>query len=941
VSARAFRAQNAQRLEKLPLVADSGSVSESPAQKPPGSSSAATREQGNSSSLDSLFRPKSVAVIGATEREGTVGRTTFANLLASFRGPVYPVNPTRSQILGRPAYATVGKIPEPVDLALIVTPAATVPGIVGECVDAGVKAAVVISAGFRELGAEGRALEQKVSEQLARGHMRLIGPNCLGVMTSSIGLNATFAQTIARPGNVAFLSQSGALLTAILDWSLAEQVGFSGFVSTGSMLDVGWGDLIDYFGYDADTKSILIYMESVGDARSFLSAAREVAMDKPIIIIKAGRSEAASKAASSHTGALTGSDDVFDAALRRCGAFRVQRISDLFFMAEALSKQPRPKGPRLMIVTNAGGPAVLATDALIEMGGELAPLSDEFRASLDGFLPPHWSHGNPIDVLGDAPPDRYARAIELAINAPQSDGLLAILAPQGMTDPAGVAQRVSTFAHTSGKPLLASWMGAKITEAGKEILNAAGVPTFDYPDTAVRAFQYMWQYTYHLRGLYEAPEIADDPALAQERARKAARLVESVAAEGRTLLTEFESKELLKLYDIPTVTTKIAPTVDEAVQIAQDTGFPVVLKLHSRKITHKTDVGGVKLNLATADAVRSAFEEIESSVAALAGRESFEGVTVQPMVPLDGYELILGSSVDPQFGPVLLFGSGGQLVEVYRDKALGLPPLNTTLAQRLMEQTKIYTALKGVRGRKPVDMKSLEGLLARFSYIPIEIPRIKEIDINPLLASSARLVALDARVVLWGREVADADLPKPAIPPYPNQYIFPVQMKNGKPILIRPIRPEDERLMPRFHESLSEQTVYLRYFHMENLSQRVAHQRLLKKCFIDYGREMALVAETENPKTHEREILAVGRLTRSRDPGEAEVAVLVADRVQQQGIGSAILARLIEIARKEGITRIVADILAENSGMRALAARAGFVFEPQASPDQLRAVLNL
>ncbi|HXX44184.1 MAG TPA: bifunctional acetate--CoA ligase family protein/GNAT family N-acetyltransferase [Candidatus Acidoferrales bacterium] len=883
-----------------------------------------------------------MAVIGATERERSVGRATLNNLIsASFRGKVYPVNPHSPQVLGLRAYPRIGEIPETVDLAVIVTPAATVPGIVGECIAAGVQGAVVISAGFREHGAEGKALERDIADQLRRDRLRLIGPNCLGVMSPVIGLNATFAQTIARPGNVAFLSQSGALLTAILDWSLREQVGFSAFVSTGSMLDVGWGDLIDYFGDDPNTQSILIYMESVDDARSFLSAARAVAMSKPIIVIKAGRSEAASKAASSHTGAMTGSDEVFDAALRRCGVLRVQSISDVFYMAEVLSKQPRPSGPRLVIVTNAGGPAVLATDALVAEGGEVATLSDDSRKALDNLLPPFWSHGNPIDVLGDADPERYARAIEIAIKDPGSDGLLAILAPQGMTDPAGVAQRLTPYAKGSGKPLLASWMGGKYIEAGETTLNASGIPTFAYPDTAARVFVNMWRYTYHLRGLYETPAIADDPTVAAERVRKAREILASVLAEGRTLLTEVESKQVLALYDIPTARTKAVRSAEEAVAVASEIGFPVVLKLHSRKITHKTDVGGVKLNLANADEVRKAYGEIESNVTSLAGADNFEGVTVQPMVRFEGYELILGSSVDSQFGPVLLFGSGGQLVEVYRDRALGLPPLNTTLAQRLMEQTKIYRALKGVRGRKPVNLEALEGVLVRFSYIPVELPRIKEIDINPLLASGDGLSALDARIDLFDASVPDSALPRAAIRPYPAQYVSRGKMKDGRDVLIRPIRPEDEPLMRSFHESLSAQSVYLRYFHMEALSARVAHERLLRKCFIDYDREMALVAEAADPATHQRRILGVGRLARQRDPLEGEVAVLIADRCQNQGLGTELLRLLVEVARGEGYTRMVAHILPENANMRKLADRFGFTIEPQDDPSQVVAILNL
>jgi len=895
------------------------------------------------SALDALFQPRSVAVIGATNRQGSVGRAVLANLSgASFKGKIYPVNPHHSEILGIHSYSAVREIPDPPDLAIIVTPAATVPGIIGECIDAGVKSAIAISAGFKEQGVLGQALEVEIADRLRRGRLRLIGPNCLGVMNPRIGLNATFAQTIARPGNVAFLSQSGALLTAILDWSLREEVGFSAFVSTGSMLDVGWADLIDYFGNDPNTQSILIYMESVGDARSFLSAAREVAMCKPIIVIKAGRSEAAAKAATSHTGAMTGSDEVFDAALRRCGVLRVQNISDIFYMAEVLSKQPRPRGPRLMIVTNAGGPAVLATDALIGLGAELASLSDSSRQALDNLLPPHWSHGNPIDVLGDADPDRYARAIEIAMKDPGSDGLLAILAPQGMTDPAGVAERLEPYAKGRGKPLLASWMGGKYIEKGEAILNSAGIPTFSYPDTAVRAFVYMWRYSYHLRGFYETPLITDDPSAAEKRRSAARRLLDSVLSAGRTLLTEVEAKEILGLYGIPTTTTRVAYDAEEAVKLASELGYPVVLKLHSHTITHKTDVGGVKLNLANSDGVRKAYEEIKLSVTSRAGADAFEGVTVQPMVRVDGYELILGSSVDPQFGPVLLFGSGGGLVEVYRDRALGLPPLNTTLAQRLMEQTKIYGALQGVRGRKPVDMGALEEALVRFSYLVVELPRVREIDINPLVASSEGVVALDARILLFDEKVADAALPKLAIRPYPSQYVSRSTMKDGREVLIRPIRPEDEPLMARFHESLSAQTVYLRYFHMEALSSRVAHERLLRKCFIDYDREMALIAECVDQATGSQEILGVGRLTRQRDhQADGEVAILVADSAQRSGLGTGLLGRLIEIAREEKFESIVAHILPDNAGMRGLASRFGFIVGRSSDPSEITATLAL
>lgn len=894
------------------------------------------------SPLDCFFSPASVAVIGATDREGSVGRTVVNNLLVgNYKGRVYTVNPRRTELFGQRCYESISAVPEAVDLVVIVTPAPTVPGVVAECVTVNAKAVVVISAGFKEKGSDGLRLEREIQSELSRGATRLIGPNCLGLMNPWIGLNATFARDIVRPGNIAFLSQSGALLTAILDWSLVEQVGFSAIVSTGSMLDVGWGDLLSFLGEDSKTESILLYMESIGDARAFLSAAREVAFSKPIIVIKAGRTEAAARAAASHTGAMTGSDEVYDAAFRRCGVLRVQNIADIFHMAEALGKQPRPRGGRLMVLTNAGGPGVLATDALMASGGELAVLSETSEKALSAFLPAHWSHANPIDILGDADPERYARALEIAMQDPNSDGLLAILAPQGMTDPAKVAERLKAYAKTSGKPLLASWMGGQAVAQGVEILNASGIPTFSYPDTAARAFETMWQYTYNLRGLYETPFMADDPAGLNARRQKARALIGRGVAGSRTLLTEIESKEILGLYGIPTVPTHLAKSEEAAVQRAEEIGYPVVLKLHSETITHKTEVDGVKLNLAGAKEVREAYGIIESSVVAKAGRDAFLGVSVQPMIRSQGYELILGSSVDLQFGPVILFGSGGQLVEVYRDQALALPPLNTTLARRLLEQTQVYTALKGIRGRASVDLAALETLLVRFSELVVEQPRIREIDINPLLASPEQLLALDARMVLFGPEVEEEALPRPAIRPYPAQYVSRWTMKDGREAVIRPIRPEDEPLMIEFHEMLSESTVYLRYFHMQNLDSRVAHDRLIRKCFIDYDREMALVADRIDLQTGRHEILGVGRLTRQRSPEDAELGVLLTDRCQGAGLGAQLVHRLIEVARNEKLQRVIAHILPENEAALKLAKHFHFDIHREEDSAFLIAILDL
>jgi acetyltransferase len=876
--------------------------------------------------LDPILAPKSVAVIGATERKRSVGRTVMHNLMTGgFEGKIYPVNPIQETILGLHAFANVAALPEVPDLAVIITPPKTVPGIIKECAAVGIKGVIIISAGFKEIGPEGAALEQQVLEEAKRANIRIVGPNCLGVMVPGHKFNATFAADIARTGSVGFISQSGALCTAILDWSLKENVGFSAFVSLGSMLDVSWGDLIYHLGDDPNTKSIVIYMESIGDARGFLSAAREVALTKPIIVIKPGRTEAAAKAAASHTGSLTGSDEVLQAAFQRVGVLRVEAISELFDMAEVLAKQPSPKGPRLTIVTNAGGPGVLATDMLITSGAQLADLAPETMASLNQILPPTWSHNNPVDIIGDAGPELYARAVDVVAKDPNTDGLLVILTPQAMTDPTATAEELAPFAHIEGKPILASWMGVGQVEKGEDNLNAAKIPTFKYPDRAAKAFNYMWSYTENLRSLYETPATPAQNGHGYIDRDAAAKIISEVRKTGRTILTEFESKQLLATYGIPTVETHIALTESDAVKEAARLGFPVVLKLYSETITHKTDVGGVQLNLRTASAVRQAWKAIEASVTKKVGREHFQGVTVQPMIKLEGYELIIGSSVDPQFGLVLLFGTGGQLVEVFKDRALGLPPLNATLARRMMERTKIFTALQGVRGRKAVDIAGLEQLLVRFSQLVVEQPWIAEIDINPLLVSAERIFALDARVVLHDPKTSEDKLPRPAIRPYPVQYVTPWKMKNKAPVTIRPIRPEDEPMMVKFHETLSEESVYHRYFSALKLEQRITHERLTRICFNDYDREIALVAELKTVnEDEEKKILGVGRLSKQHGSNEAEFAVLVNDHFQNLGLGYELLKQLIEVGRAEKLDRIVGEILSENQATRHICKKLGF-----------------
>lgn len=887
--------------------------------------------------LNAFFNPNSVAIIGAKEAEGSVGRTLLANMMASFKGKIYPVNPKYPKVLGLAAHPRIQDVPDQIDLAVIVTPAKLVPELIDDCAAAKVKAVIIISAGFKETGEEGLRLEQEVLERARKGGIRIIGPNCLGLMNPCIGLNATFAANLALEGRIAFISQSGALCTAVLDWSLKEKVGFSAFVSIGSMADVQWGDLIDYFGNDPKTQSILIYMETVGDARTFLSAARATTFTKPIIVIKPGRTDAAAKAAASHTGSLAGADDVFDAAIRRGGILRVDSIDDLFNMADVLGKQPAPKGPNLAIVTNAGGPAVLATDAALMYGAQMAELKSSTMESLNEFLPAAWSHNNPVDILGDAGASCYAKAVEVVSKDPQVDGILVILTPQDMTDSTGTAEALESAKERFAKPVLASWMGASYVEKGVETLNHAGIPTFSYPDSAAKTFALMWAQSERNKLLYETPSLVDKPEeLASGTTKEVEKLLEGLKKDNRTLLTEAESKSVLAAYGIPVVETLIATNAEEAGKLADKLGYPVVVKLHSETITHKSDVGGVKLNLRDKASVVTAYKEIEESVGRLAGKEHFHGVTVQVMVKTDGYEVIIGSIVDPQFGPVVLFGTGGQLVEVYKDRAIGIPPFTTTLARKLMQRTKIYEALQGVRGKQAVDMGKLEEVLIRFSRMIVEQPRIKECDINPLIVSPGQIIALDARFVLHDFSETNDSLPKPAIRPYPIQYISQIKLKNDLVATLRPIRPEDEPMLVAFHKELSEETIRSRYFEFLTLEERTAHDRLVRICNSDYDREITLVAETGG------HIVGIARYSKIYGTTDVELKMTIIDKFQNVGLGSQMLERIIAIAKQEKISSISVNILSENGAMIHLCKKLGFDLKPSTeAPSILCGTLHL
>ncbi len=699
------------------------------------------------SPLTHLFEPSRIAVIGASNQEGSVGKAIWDNLAnGEFSGSVYPVNPKYRRIGGRASFPSVLSIPQPVDLAVIATPAIHIPDIMRECGMSGIKSAIIISAGFGECGQAGIELERQVREEALHWGMRIVGPNCLGIMRPHIGLNASFAKSMALPGNVGFLSQSGALCTAVLDWSIGEQVGFSAVVSVGSMLDVDWGDLLDYLADDPMTKSIVLYMESIGNAGRFIAAARRASVRKPVIAIKAGRSRAGARAAASHTGALASNDAVLDAAFQSAGVQRVDRLADLFNVAEALAKQPRP--------------GVLAADTLTEGGNCIATLNASTIKSLDETLPPQWSHANPIDVLGDAEPHRYARAAETVAQDPNVDGLLLLLTPQSMTDPAETARSVVKLAH-SRFPVLAAWMGGEAVMEGNAILREAGIPTYAFPDTAARVFNHMGRQGVPI-AIGPVPN-RESAGLAPEAGATVEKIIEDARSDGASSLDAASVAQVLSAYGISVLQTRIASTAEETVAAAEAIGYPVALKVHSNVFTHKSDVGGVRLNVISDEQVVSFFSEIRDRVIERGGQSAFQGLIVQPMHVSHGYELILGSTVDPQFGPVLMFGSGGTLVEVIQDTVLGLPPISADQAREMMARTKIFKALAGFRGRPPVDFEALENTVARFSHLIVDQPGISEIDINPLLANEGGVVSLDARIILQPSSVDLYCVPKPAL----------------------------------------------------------------------------------------------------------------------------------------------------------------------------------
>ena len=888
-----------------------------------------------SDALERIFNPDSIAVIGATDRVGSVGLSLVKNLTAGgYKGTVHLVNLNGKEILGIQSVKSVLDIKESVDLAIIVTPAKAVPGIIEDCGRKGVKGAVIISAGFKEAGKEGDLLVEKMLKSAKKYSMRILGPNCLGFLNPSLSLNASFSSRMPLKGRIAFISQSGAMVTSILDWSHAHNVGFSYFASIGSMIDIGFHDLIDYFGSDPDTDCILIYMESLSEARKFMSAARAFSRNKPIIVLKVGKSIEGARAALSHTGSMTGNDRVFDAAFRRAGIIRVSTIQELFGCAQALSMQRRPKGNRLAIITNAGGPGVAATDFLVEHGGELATLADNTKTMLKEVLPITANTSDPIDILGDATPKRYKDAFEICLRDKDVDGIVVILTPQFMTDPSSVAKNLVSVAKGSSKTVLAAFMGEEDVSESKKILKKGSIPEYDTPEEAVLCFLNMYSYSKNLELLYEAPASVPHAFVPDIGANDA--LLADVAKDGRFILTEYESKQFLKNYGIPVPESFVVKSAEEAEKISSKVGFPLVMKVLSSDILHKTDVGGVKLGINTKEAAMQAYNMIMESVSKANPKALIKGVLVEKMYSKK-YELLIGSKKDPIFGPAIVFGMGGVAVDVFKDTNVALPPLNMALSKRLIEETKIYQLLKGYRGMKAVDLESIHFLLYKFSYLLVDFPQILEIDINPFGVDDSGGVVLDAKVMLDKDAVgiSHKDYSHLVISPYPKEYVRHLCI-DGEELILRPIRPEDEPLEAELFGTFSEETKRLRFFIP---IKDVTHDLLVRYTQIDYDREISIIAEAVDIGGRKK-MLGFARLVADSDNDCAQFAIVVGDPWQNKGIGSIIADYILEIAKDRGIKKVYAYFSKNNTTMKHMFEKRGFIISDKGSDLYAELVLT-
>jgi acetyltransferase len=884
-----------------------------------------------------LLEPESVAVIGASEDTGSVGLVLVENMLAAgYRGQLFAVNPKYRKVRDLPCVPAIGEVPRRVDLAVIATPAATVPGIIEQCGAAGVRAAVVVSAGFSESGPAGAALERALLENARRYRLRVLGPNCLGVMRPDIGLNATFAHGHARPGSLGLISQSGAVCTAMLDWAAAHEVGFSCVVSLGGSTDVDFGELVDYLVNDSRTAHILLYIEGVRDARRFMSALRAAARVKPVILMKVGRNPAASRAAVSHTGAMVGTDDVFEAAVRRAGAVRARNIGQLFAAAQALSANVRPRGERLAVITNGGGPGVMAADRAGDLGIPLAQLSGAAIEALRQVLPPNWSQSNPIDLIGDADVGRYRAALGACLADPGVDGVLVILAPQAMTAAMEVARVVVECAKTSDKPLLACWMGEAQVAKARRLLDTHGIPAFRAPEPAIEMFAHVSAFHRNQQLLLQTPGPLShhpDPDVA------AARLViDSVLADRRTVLSEMESKAVLAAFHVPIARAMRVRSPHEAMLVAGQIGFPVVMKVDSPDITHKSDVGGVRLGIANAQAAQDAYREMTESMKRLRPEARLEGVIVEPMIARrNGRELMIGVVHDPVFGPAITFGTGGTAVEVHADRAVALPPLNGLLIEELIRGTRASRLLGEFRRMPAANREALETMLLRVSEMVCELPAIREMDINPVLVDEAGAIALDARILVAHPRTALPRYGHMAIHPYPAHLVTEWTAPNGVRLTVRPIRPEDAEIERDFVRQLSPEA---RYYRFMSTMRELSPQMLARFTQIDYDREMALIAVVA--RNGRAEEVGVARYVTNPDGTSCEFAIVVADEWQEHGLGHHLMSQLIEIARSRGLATMSGDILAVNQPMLAFVASLGFAIgEVKGEADLKRATLAL
>lgn len=864
--------------------------------------------------LEALFEPKSVAVIGASTRPRRVGSVVLKNLLsAGFEGPVMPVNPKYQAVAGVLAYPDIARLPIAPDLAVICTPPETVPGLVAELGARGTRAAIVLTAGLaRATAPDGRTIERAMLDA-ARPHLlRILGPNCLGLIVPRSGLNASFSHQSAEPGRIAFVSQSGALCTAVLDWAHAKGIGFSHFVSLGDSADVDFGDVLDYLGGDPSTGSILLYIEAIRDARKFMSAARAAARNKPVLAIKAGRFAEGAKAAASHTGAMAGADHVYEAAIQRTGMLRVFEFDELFAAVETLARARVPTGDRLAILTNGGGPAVMATDALIGGGGKLAELSSETIAALDRVLPATWSRGNPVDIIGDAPGVRYREAMRLVASDPSVDAVLALHAPTAVASAEEAARAVIEARGTT--TVLASWLGGNGVESSRRILTDAGLPSYDTPDQAVQAFLHLVRYRKNQELLMETPPaIASGDPPDVESARS---VIRAALAEGRDLLSEPEAKQVLSAFRIPAVETRIAPSPVEAERIAAVIGFPIALKILSPDVSHKSDVGGVVLDLETGAEVRRAAEAMLTRLRAARPNARLTGFTVQPMARRPGaHELIIGATTDAIFGPVILFGQGGTAVEVIGDRAVGFPPLSTVLARNLIERTRVYRLLKGYRDRPAVDFEALTLALMRVSELVTELGEVLELDVNPLLADDKGVLALDARIRV--RPPPAPGVKRLAIRPYPRALEERWALRSGAEVLLRPIRPEDEHAHQAFLRRLEPDDVRSAFF---GQVRELPHSQMARYTQIDYDREMTFIAIAEA----RQEMLGVVRMVADPDNREGEFQIVVRSDHKHQGLGRHLMEKLIRYARDRGMEQLVGQVLAINGAMLSLVDSLGF-----------------